>query len=125
MIVAARKYHLEFTALSISQEIKLQMPVWGHMAMIQSRFEKIRRRDALRCLRQCHQTHSVLDVWEIANRRTTNLNRPHLVNPSGIGRKNCGCSPCRRDRSEFGCKNPGACVEIAKALIDCIHPKWN
>ncbi|KAJ7747509.1 hypothetical protein B0H16DRAFT_1226303, partial [Mycena metata] len=29
------------------------------------------------------------------------------------------------DRNEFGCSNPGQCVETAKIMIDCIHPKWN
>ncbi|KAJ7506448.1 hypothetical protein B0H11DRAFT_1707131, partial [Mycena galericulata] len=40
-------------------------------------------------------------------------------------RRNCGCSLCRRDRNEYGCKNPGQCIEVAKELIDCIQPKWN
>ncbi|KAJ7105007.1 hypothetical protein C8R44DRAFT_594279, partial [Mycena epipterygia] len=40
-------------------------------------------------------------------------------------RKNCGCPPCNRDRNEFGCLNPGKCIEFAKVLIDCIMPKWN
>jgi hypothetical protein len=26
---------------------------------------------------------------------------------------------------EFGCKNPGQCIETAKMLIDSILPKWN
>ncbi|KAJ6523758.1 hypothetical protein B0H19DRAFT_874301, partial [Mycena capillaripes] len=125
MILAAQKYNLEFTGLSISEDMKLQMPIWGHVAIIKSRFEKIRRRDSLKCLRHNHEVKSVGDVMAIADRRTVVANRPHLVNPSGIGRKNCACPPCRRDRIEFGCKNPGECVETARAFIDCIQPKWS
>ncbi|KAJ6492705.1 hypothetical protein C8R47DRAFT_975515 [Mycena vitilis] len=125
MILAAKHFNLEFTGLSISTEIKLQMPIWAHKALILSRFDKIRRKDSLRCLRQNHQTRRVADILVIADRRTTIANRPHLVNPSGIGRKNCGCPPCRRDRIEYGCTNPGECVEAARGLIGCIQPKWN
>ncbi|KAJ6506347.1 hypothetical protein C8R47DRAFT_1192275 [Mycena vitilis] len=125
MILAAKHFNLEFTGLSISKEIKLQMPIWAHKALIPSSFDKIRRKDSLRCLRHNHQTQTVADILIIADRKTTIANRPHLVNPSGIGRKNCGCPPCRRDRIEFGCTNPGECVEAARGLIGCIHPKWN
>ncbi|KAJ7260027.1 hypothetical protein B0H12DRAFT_987017, partial [Mycena haematopus] len=59
MLAAAKKYNLEFTALSISNEIKLQMPIWGHIALIQSRFERIARKDSLKCLHRCHQTRTV------------------------------------------------------------------
>ncbi|KAJ7133118.1 hypothetical protein C8R44DRAFT_611585, partial [Mycena epipterygia] len=48
---------------------------------------------------------------------------------SGIGRKNCGCPPCSRDRTQFGCEHPGECIETAKILIDSIFAsifaKWN
>ncbi|KAK6969574.1 hypothetical protein R3P38DRAFT_2814143 [Favolaschia claudopus] len=51
--------------------------------------------------------------------------KPHTMNESGIARQNCECTPCHHDRVELGCKNPGKCVDTAKALINCIHPKWN
>ncbi|KAJ6459913.1 hypothetical protein C8R45DRAFT_756909, partial [Mycena sanguinolenta] len=40
-------------------------------------------------------------------------------------RKNCGCPTCHHDRTQLGCQHPGQCIETAKMLIDCIHPKWN
>jgi hypothetical protein len=125
MFKAAKKYHLEFTALSISREIQLQMPIWNHIALIESKFDKICRKDAVKCLRCNHQVLSVEDILRIATRKTTLYRQPHVVNPSGIGRKNCGCPLCRRDRNEFGCKNPGECVEAAKFLLECIQPKWS
>lgn len=65
------------------------------------------------------------DALEIANRRTILGKKPHTVNPSGIGRRNCGCQLCRRDREDYGCQNPGKCIETAQLLIDSIHGKWN
>ncbi|KAJ7429461.1 hypothetical protein B0H11DRAFT_1638390, partial [Mycena galericulata] len=125
MIHAAKKFQLRFTALSVSKDIQLQMPIWSHLELIENRFDKIRRKDALKCLRQNHQTRLVADVVKIAGRKTTVAARPHVVNPSGVGRRNCGCPLCRRDRNEYGCKNPGQCIDVAKELIECIQPKWN
>ncbi|KAJ7644957.1 hypothetical protein FB45DRAFT_899054 [Roridomyces roridus] len=33
MIQTARKYNLEFTGLSISKDIRLQMPIWSHVGV--------------------------------------------------------------------------------------------
>ncbi len=101
------------------------MPVWNHIALIGPKFEKIQRKEAVKCLRHNHNTRIVADILKIAERKTTVIRQPHSINPSGIGRKNCGCPLCRRDRLEFGCSNPGQCVEAAKALLDCIYPKWS
>ncbi|KAJ6456667.1 hypothetical protein C8R45DRAFT_943478 [Mycena sanguinolenta] len=98
------------------------MPVWNHLALSANKFDPIRRKEALKCLRQNHNTHTVKDILEIADRKITCPNRPHLVNPSGIRRRDCGCPP---DRIEFQCKNPGECVGMAKQLLQCIHPKFN
>ncbi|KAJ6448283.1 hypothetical protein DFH09DRAFT_837593, partial [Mycena vulgaris] len=69
---------------------------------------------------------NVREVLTIAHRTTSPLNRrPHQVNKSGVGRQNCGCVECRRDRVELGCKNPGECIESARALLNAIFPKWN
>ncbi|KAJ7502099.1 hypothetical protein B0H11DRAFT_1713036 [Mycena galericulata] len=125
MIAAAKNYQLEFTGLSISKEIQLRMPIWSHIGLVKHKFENIRRKDTMKCLRLNHRTQNVGDIVDIARRKTTVPRRPHVVNPSGIGRRNCGCPPCRRDRSEYGCENPGHCVEAARALLDCIQPKWN
>ncbi|KAJ6468856.1 hypothetical protein C8R45DRAFT_837689, partial [Mycena sanguinolenta] len=125
MIQAAKKYHLEFTALSISRDIQLQMPIWNHIALIGPEFEKIPRKDAVKCLLQNHQVRSVADTVQIAGRKTALPRQPHIVSPSGIGSKNCGCPLCRRDRVEHRCQNPGECVEAAKVLLQCIQPKWN
>ncbi|KAJ7506396.1 hypothetical protein B0H11DRAFT_1617448, partial [Mycena galericulata] len=125
MIKAAKKYHLEFTGLSISKDIKLQMPIWNHIALITPEFGKLWRKDAVKCLLQNHRVRNVADTVDVAGRKTTLPRHPHLVNPSGIGRKNCGCPLCKRDRVEYGCQNPGECVEAAKVLLGCIQPKWN
>ncbi|KAJ7893569.1 hypothetical protein B0H13DRAFT_1625145, partial [Mycena leptocephala] len=77
------------------------------------------------CLRLNHGIRIVRDALTIANRRTVIIRKPHMVNPSGIGHMNCSCPSCYHDRMEFGCKNPGQCIETAKMLIDNILPKWN
>ncbi|KAK7046865.1 hypothetical protein R3P38DRAFT_3346454 [Favolaschia claudopus] len=125
MITAAKKFHLTFTALSISKEIQLQMPVWNHLAMTDANLERIRKKKNTSCLRQNHRVKTVLDILQIAHRTSTNYRRPHILNPSGVGRKNCGCPPCQRDRNEFHCRNPGECIETAKLILQCIPPKWN
>jgi hypothetical protein len=125
MIAAARKYQLEVTALSISRPIQLQMPIWNHISMMTSKFDKIHRKEALKCLRNNHSCRTVNDVMTIAHRNTVLPRQPHSLNPSGIARQKCGCPLCRRDRIEFGCANPGVCVELAKMLLDCVSPKWN
>jgi hypothetical protein len=125
MISAAKKYRLEFTGLSISKKVRLEMPIWNHITTVESRLEKIRRKEAFKCLRLNHNTRSVADLLAIADRKTTLARQPHTLNPSGIARRNCGCPPCRRDRNEYGCNHPGECIEMAKLLLDCLQPKWN
>ncbi|KAJ7611280.1 hypothetical protein FB45DRAFT_691419, partial [Roridomyces roridus] len=125
MIKTAKKYNLQFTGLSISNDILLQMPIWGHRGVNQGRFAKIRKKHGIKCLRENHKTTTVQSIIRIAQRATTVPGKPHRINPSGIGRKICGCPPCRRDRVELGCKHNGRCVEAAKALLDCLYPKWN
>ncbi|KAJ7662414.1 hypothetical protein B0H17DRAFT_853315, partial [Mycena rosella] len=78
-----------------------------------------------KCLQCNHGTQTVADILVISERKTTLFRQPHLLNPSGIGRKNCGCPICRRDRIEYGCENPRECIEAAKILLECIQPKWS
>ncbi|KAJ6601827.1 hypothetical protein DFH09DRAFT_848973, partial [Mycena vulgaris] len=125
IIQAANKFPLEFTALSISRDIQLCMPIWNHIGIITTEFEKICRRKAVKCLRCNHGTQTVADILVISERKTTLFRQPHAPNPSGIGRKNFGCPLCRRDRIEYGCENPGECIEAAKILLECIQPKWS
>jgi hypothetical protein len=103
MIITARKYRLLFTGLSVSQDVKLQMPIWKHPAVRKSDYDHACRRQAATCLRSNHKVRSVEDALTIATRRTTVQRKPHTINPSGIGRQNCGCRSCQRDRVELGC----------------------
>ncbi|KAJ6508809.1 hypothetical protein C8R45DRAFT_803963, partial [Mycena sanguinolenta] len=125
MILAARKYHLRFTALSFPTDIKLKMPIWKHPGINKDLYKKACRRDSATCLRLNHQVRDVQDTLIIADRRTVLARKPHHINPSGIGRRNCGCPPCFQDRSQRGCKNPGECIETAKMLINSIFPRWH
>jgi hypothetical protein len=125
MILAARKYNLKFTALSVSNEIKLKMPIWKHPAMEKLQYQHACRRNAASCLRLKHQVRTVDDTLTIATRRTIVAGKPHQINPPGIGQKNCGCPLCHRDRTQLSCKHPGECIDTAKILIDSILPKWN
>ncbi|KAJ6507062.1 hypothetical protein C8R45DRAFT_816779, partial [Mycena sanguinolenta] len=77
------------------------------------------------CLRLNHQVRDVRDALIIADRKTVVARKPHQINPSGTGRKNCGCPACSKDRSQQGCKYPGECIETAKMLINSIFPKWH
>ncbi|KAJ6474178.1 hypothetical protein C8R45DRAFT_766598, partial [Mycena sanguinolenta] len=125
MILVARNYHLRFTALAFSRDIKLKMPVWKHPGMNRELYKKACRRDSATCLRLNHQVRDVQDVLIIADRKTSIARKPHQINPSGIGRKNCGCPACTKDRFQRGCKNPGECIETAKMIINSIFPKWH
>ncbi|KAJ7248085.1 hypothetical protein C8J57DRAFT_996605, partial [Mycena rebaudengoi] len=125
MILAARKYKLKFTGLSISNKLKLEMPIWKHPAMRKTRYQNACRRNAAKCLRLNHNVQTVHDTLIIATRTMVATRKPRQVNPSGIGRKNCGCTLCHRDRTQRGCEHPGECIETAKILLDSIMPKWN
>ncbi|KAJ7616662.1 hypothetical protein FB45DRAFT_678668, partial [Roridomyces roridus] len=125
MIQTSKKYNLQFSALSVSKKTQLEMPMWSHKGLNSKMFEKIRLKKALKCLQQKHRIRSVADIVRISQRRTTVPTKPHMINPSGIGRKNCGCPPCKYQRSTYGCKDSGECVEMAKALLACLYPKWN
>jgi hypothetical protein len=125
MILTARKYNLKFTALSIINSVKLEIPIWKHPAVNVIQYKSANRRDSAKCLRLNHKVRTVHEALIIATRRTTVSRKPHTVNPSGIGRKNCGCPLCQRDRNEFNCEHPGKCIETAKMFIDCLTQKWN
>ncbi|KAJ7758879.1 hypothetical protein DFH07DRAFT_741475 [Mycena maculata] len=81
--------------------------------------------DAATCLGINHQVRTVQDTFIIATRQMTNVRKPHPVNSSGIGHRNCGCALCYRDRTQLDCAHPGKCIETAKILIDRIFAKWN
>ncbi|KAJ6626544.1 hypothetical protein B0H10DRAFT_1781023, partial [Mycena sp. CBHHK59/15] len=110
MISVAQEFNLKFTALSIDREVQLGLPMWKHPSVHYPAYKNACLRDAATCLRNQHKVQTVRDALIIATRRTTVPRRPHTINPSGIGRKNCGCPPCNRDRNELGY---------------CIMPKWN
>ncbi|KAJ7237091.1 hypothetical protein C8J57DRAFT_1087804, partial [Mycena rebaudengoi] len=78
-----------------------------------------------KCLRLNHNVRTVHDTLIIATRTVVTMRKSHQVNPSGIGRKNCGCTLCYRDRTRLGCEHPGECIETAKILLDSIIPKCN
>jgi hypothetical protein len=80
MILTARKYNLKFTALSVSEEMKLKMPIWKHPGTLEGRYRKACRRDAAKCLRIKHGVQTVLDTLTIANRQTVIARKPPLRN---------------------------------------------
>ncbi|KAJ6537189.1 hypothetical protein B0H19DRAFT_862640, partial [Mycena capillaripes] len=59
MILTARKYRLQFTGLSISDNVKLSLPTWKHPGINKLRYQKATLRDAATCLRLSHQVRSV------------------------------------------------------------------
>jgi hypothetical protein len=54
MILAARKYNLKFTALSICDKIKFKMPIWKYPAMDKLQYQHACCRNAASCLRLNH-----------------------------------------------------------------------
>jgi hypothetical protein len=54
MALAARKYNLKFTVLSISTDIKLDLPIWKHPATHKEHYKHACLRDAATCLRLNH-----------------------------------------------------------------------
>lgn len=125
MILTARKYKLTFTGLVIDPKLKLEMPIWRHPGARSQLHAETCRKKAAKCLQTKHAVHTVRDAYTIASRTTIDQRHRHIVNPSGIGRQNCGCPLCKEDRETLGCKNPGKCIDVAKRLISSLHPKWN
>ena len=124
LIQTARKHKVKFTGLSISMEIRLQMPIWRHISVDKKLYMKACGFLAAHCLRNKHNVVTVHDLMIIAHRSTIVARKPHQQNPSGIGRKNCACPPCHKDRTQLGCENPGKCILVAQMLLNSTHPKW-
>ncbi|KAJ7696325.1 hypothetical protein B0H17DRAFT_889530, partial [Mycena rosella] len=59
MILAACKYKLKFTGLSIGQNIKLKMPIWKNLAVNKQCYQQACHRDSAKCLRLNHQVRTV------------------------------------------------------------------
>jgi hypothetical protein len=104
MVLVARKYNLKFTALSISTDIKWNLPIWKHPGTHKEQYKHACLRDTATCLRLNYGIQIVRDALTIANRRTALIRNPQVLNPSGIGRKNCGCPSCYHDRMQLACK---------------------
>ncbi|KAJ7327870.1 hypothetical protein DFH08DRAFT_634603, partial [Mycena albidolilacea] len=77
------------------------------------------------CLRVNHGANTMADAFTIAQHRTLVARKPHQINPSRIGQKNCGCPSCYQDRTLLKCEHPGNFVETAKRLVNSTLPKWN
>jgi ribonuclease HI len=114
MLAAARKHHIQFAPLKISERLKEQLPAWLHMGALPRTYNSARDE----CLRNTHELMRVSDLITLAERDKRNISgRRHTK------RRNCACSECRNDRKE-GCDDPNKCCETAKVILSKIQGKW-
>ena len=115
LALLADKYKLEMDALDVTPNVKCQMPIWYHRASSRATRRTMNNK-ASKCLRQRHGVKTVGDV----------LNKAQALHASDHSpRRNCGCSHCRKERTETGCRHPDRCFKQAKRLLDGLPSKWN
>jgi ribonuclease HI len=114
MIRTGHEFNVKVDAPLPSQELKEELPIWHHIGATHALKEMTNKPEA-KCLRHKHQAQTVAEMDKIASHQS----RQH------IPRKNCRCTTCKATRRDTRCHNPHKCQQMAKKLIEQLHPKWN
>ncbi|KAG1797201.1 hypothetical protein EV424DRAFT_1299833, partial [Suillus variegatus] len=112
MLKTAKKHHVSFAPLKISENLKDQLPAWLHMGAPPRTYHKTKNN----CLRQTHQVTSVKHLRNTAERITNQISHQPQAT--------CTCTDCINDRLA-GCKNPHQCAKTAQHILDSLLPKYN
>jgi ribonuclease HI/exonuclease III len=115
MLKAMAKLDVHFAAVKMSEELKLQMPAWGHMGA--ARWTYNQGRDE--CLAERHAIDTVGDLLDASRRPTRDIAGRRHAN-----RSNCACAECKVDR-EAGCMNPAKCVARAGQILSGVEGKFD
>ncbi|KAF5341132.1 hypothetical protein D9611_005853 [Ephemerocybe angulata] len=114
MMAAAYKYNTKFAATEVTNDLKLQMPIWYHIGA-KPKLESIYGDNWGLCQRETHDIVTVGNMLEHAER----------LNTTGCSkRKNCKCANCKRDR-EKGCENPTKCRQNAVRKLNNLTGIWD
>ncbi|PPQ77059.1 hypothetical protein CVT24_009763 [Panaeolus cyanescens] len=116
MIKTAQKYNLQFDPRLLSNEAKLDLPIWYHLGRDSMVRVPTEGRTATECLRKKHHITTVRDMLQLAE---TTHTENHIENDE------CECDTCLETENEFDCKTPHTCVKLARRWIDSLLPKWN
>ncbi|KAI0054771.1 hypothetical protein BV25DRAFT_1763480, partial [Artomyces pyxidatus] len=113
MLSTAKKYHVNFAALAVSKDLKLQLPAWYHLGATSKRMGP-----RSHCLQRNHNSKRITDLIKITHR----LEPPEPGTRKHVARCNCACISCAKDR-ENDCVNPHKCALEAKARLTLFPPK--
>ncbi|KAJ7364646.1 hypothetical protein DFH08DRAFT_681651 [Mycena albidolilacea] len=113
MLQTARKFKLTFDTLTLSKDIKEELPIYFHMGGNRDMGQRNNSKCA-KCLRDFHEVQATGDVLAIVERDYQGHSRRH----------NCACRTCREDRLR-GCSAPYLCLEEAIKMLDCLYEKWD
>jgi ribonuclease HI/exonuclease III len=107
MLKAMTKLDVQFAAVKLSDDLKKQMPAWGHLGA--ARWTYNQGRDE--CLATRHAVETIGELLDVSMRprRTINGSRHSAW-------ANCVCEECEVDRLA-GCEDPDRCVRRATQIL--------
>ncbi len=110
----ARLLRVKVEVDEASEELKRKMPIWMHpgtkASERQSTFKEISKH-----LRTDHKIATVQDAFNLAR---TYIYANHQETSE------CECQTCLDLEKEYSCKNPNACIQQTKHLINKLEDKW-
>lgn len=117
MIKTAKKHNTNVKAIRVSENAKMQMPVWYH---IRAKAPKrgTNRKKTITCVKKTHKARTVADLMAITE-RLRDVSRTHRHSKIST----CTCKYCKHDKL-LGCKQPWKCCEEAQVMINDIDKKW-
>jgi ribonuclease HI/exonuclease III len=115
MLKAAQKLQVAFGAVKMSENLKRQMPAWGHAGAPGWTYYQ----DRDECLGERHAVETIGDLLDVSQRSLRVIEGRRHVN-----RQNCACRECATDRMT-GCENPDKCCRTASLIINKIGGKFD
>jgi ribonuclease HI/exonuclease III len=113
LVKVAKKYGVRLDSIAMSKEAVREMPIWFHLEADKAIRYKNKQK-ASRCLRDSHGVFTVGDTEKVASTPIDHKND-----------QGCQCQGCHVMRQNDGCKNPIACIRMARSLLDTLPKRWD
>lgn len=114
MLKVAKTYHVKWDACRIPPNIARQLPIWFHLGAT-PHLNKLNNYYYANCLRDNHRVSTVGDIENMIQQ----------TSPNHKNRKECDCTLCTHDRTQYNCPKPFRCRKTATDILTCILPKWS
>ena len=115
LLKTAKQFGLRAEGRAFPRDVIRDRPIWNHNDAT-SQLKRLHSSTTGKCLRMNHKVQTVGDTEILAHK---------LSFISHKRKRSCRCRSCRRLRTQTGCKDPNACYELARKLLDTLPPKWN